>query len=55
MKNLPVYAKALVAAAGAALVVLSESGLFVDSEWLTLAVAVATALGVYGVPNRQPQ
>lgn len=47
------YAKAVVASAGAVLIVLSASGLpFVGSGWFQGIVAIATAIGVYHVPNR---
>ena len=47
-----VYAKAIVAAAGAALVVLNESGAFIDQPWFSSVVALATVAGVYRVPNK---
>ena len=46
------YAKAFAAAAGAAIVTLNESGVFIDKPWFTALVAWATVLGVYGVRNR---
>lgn len=53
------YQKALAAlVAGvvgwAAVVVASPSGPVTSAEWLALAVAGATALGVYAVPNTPP-
>lgn len=48
------YAKAIVASAGAVLIVLGQSGLpFVESPWFQGIVAIATALGVYGVKNAE--
>lgn len=46
------YAKAFVAAAGAAIIVLNESGVFADRPWFTMLVAAVTAAGVYQVRNR---
>lgn len=37
-----------------AVVVSSPSGPITSAEWLGLAVVVATALGVYAVPNANP-
>ena len=51
-KGLPKYAKTLIAAAGAALVVLNESGLFIDKPWFSGLVALATVAGVYTIRNR---
>lgn len=45
------YAKAIIAAAGAALVTLSSSGVFVDKPWFQALVAWATVLGVYQARN----
>ena len=52
LKGLPKYAKALIAAAGAALVVLNDSGLFIDKPWFSSLVALATVVGVYKIRNR---
>ena len=50
------YAKALVAIAGAVLVALQQAladDTFVASDWIAVAVALITAVGVYAVPNQQ--
>lgn len=50
------YAKALVAAAAAALItlneVLPETGGVIGEQWLNVAIAVAAAAGVYQTPNK---
>lgn len=56
MSNLPAYRKTVTALVTgligwAAVVVNSTSASITSSEWITLAVVVATALGVYSVPN----
>lgn len=38
----------------AAVVIVSEPSNVTATEWLGLAIAVATALGVYAVPNDPP-
>ncbi len=49
--NFGKYQKAIVAAAGAVIVALLV--LFgADSKYYELAVAIATALGVYAIPNK---
>lgn len=56
MSNLPAYRKTIAAVVTgllgwAAVVVTSESSQVTASEWLVLGTALATALGVYSVPN----
>ena len=56
MINLGPYGKTITALVGAgiafaALVVTSDQSAISSSEWLSGAVGVATALGVYGVSN----
>jgi hypothetical protein len=56
MKNLGLYAKAVVAALVAALTVAyaaldGPDGEINDKEWVNIALAAVTALGVYAVPN----
>lgn len=57
--NLPAYYKTfaalLVGILGwAGVVIASEATHVTASEWLALGVALATALGVYSVPNEPP-
>lgn len=47
------YAKAIVAAVGAALLTLSESGVFVDKPWFQAVIAWATVFGVYRIRNAE--
>lgn len=59
MKVLLRYQKAIAAIITGAIgwgfvVVASPSSAITASEWMALAVAGATALGVYGVPNVAP-
>ncbi len=54
------YSKTVTALAGAAaafatLVVTSASSAITSSEWLSGAIGVLTALGVYGVSNGSPE
>ena len=49
--NLKSYAKAIVAAIGAAASVATALGL--NQPWVPVLIAVATALGVYATPNRR--
>lgn len=56
MSNLPAYRKTLTAVVGAlagfgAVVVTSDASQITSSEWLLLGTSLATALGVYSVPN----
>ncbi len=56
MNNLPAYRKTVAAVVvgvlgWAAVVITSEPSQVTASEWLGLATALATALGVYSVPN----
>lgn len=44
------YSKLWIALLGAILTTLSVQ--FPTSEWLTLAISFATALGVYAIPNK---
>ncbi|MGH3673655.1 MAG: hypothetical protein ACRDSH_24000 [Pseudonocardiaceae bacterium] len=51
------YAKAIVAVAAAAAVALQAAltdGSITPQEWVTIATAVLSALGVYLVPNSNP-
>lgn len=57
MMNLAPYRKTVVAVVGAViafatLVVTSPSGPITSSEWLSGAIGLATALGVYGLANK---
>lgn len=52
MNRITEYAKTLVAAVGAAASVLTA--LNVHAPWVSAVVALATALGVYAVPNKRP-
>ena len=45
------YRKTISALAGVAVLVLSTE-LGADSKWVTYAIALAVALGVYAVPNK---
>jgi len=45
------WTKTIVAAVGAVLVVLNESGMLTGEDWFTKVVAVATVLGVYQFAN----
>lgn len=56
MNGLGVYAKALVASLLAGLTALftalnGENGEISDAEWVTIAIAVVTAISVFLVPN----
>lgn len=56
MSNLPAYRKTISAVVTgllgwAAVVVTSEPSPVTASEWLVLGTTLATALGVYSVPN----
>lgn len=56
MNNLPAYRKTVAAVVGAlitwgTLVVVSQETRITAAEWLALAGGLATALGVYTVPN----
>lgn len=56
MDNLPAYRKTIAAVVTgllgwATIVVTSAAAPVTSSEWLMLGVALATALGVYTVPN----
>lgn len=50
-KNLPKYNKTLIAALGALLTVLNL--VFVGNPQVQTAISIATALGVYQVPNKK--
>lgn len=55
-KNIGLYAKAVVAALIAALTIAyaaldGENGSISDQEWVNIALAAVTAVGVYAVPN----
>lgn len=50
MFGLAKYSKAITAAIGAAATV--ATALNVNTSWISVAIAVATALGVYVVPNK---
>lgn len=50
-KNLPKYNKTLVAGLGALLTVLNL--VFVGNPQVQTAISIATALGVYQVPNKK--
>lgn len=56
MNNLGLYAKAVVAALLAGLTAVfaalsGPNGDITDAEWITIAIAVVAAVGVYAVPN----
>lgn len=56
MSNLPAYRKTLVAVVGAVvafsqIVIYSPAAEISSAEWVTGAILVLTALGVYGTPN----
>lgn len=56
MKNLPAYRKTIAAVAGAIiafsqLVIYSPAAEISSAEWVTGAILVLTALGVYSTPN----
>lgn len=58
MNNLPAYRKTIAAIVTgligwATVVVTSDASAITSSEWLGLAVAVATAVGVYSIPNEK--
>ncbi|HEX7995898.1 MAG TPA: hypothetical protein VF506_18415 [Streptosporangiaceae bacterium] len=52
MGNLGKYAKTVVAVIGAAAAILTEYN--VHAQWVPAVIALATALGVYGVTNKKP-
>ena len=52
MKNAAVYAKFIAALVGQALTFASLY--YGSNHWVAAAVAAASALGVYAVPNRAP-
>jgi len=51
--SLGVYSKAITAAIGQGLAYATLY--YGDNKWVAIAVAVASALGVYAVPNAQKQ
>lgn len=58
MSHLPTYRKLVVAIVGASiafaqLVIYSPSEPISSAEWVTGAILIATALGVYSAPNEQ--
>lgn len=56
MKNLPKYAKLLVAIGGLAVVIghALVDGSVSPAEWGSIGTAAATAVGVWGVKNKTP-
>lgn len=50
MFGLAKYAKAITAAVGVAATV--ATALNVNTSWISVVIAIATALGVYTVPNK---
>lgn len=58
MNHLPAYRKTFAAVAGAVIafaqvVIYSEAEAISATEWVTGAILILTALGVYTVPNEQ--
>lgn len=54
--NVPAYAKTVVAVLGAIAVSVGAAitdGVVTPAEWVAVALAVLTALGVYAVPNQE--
>lgn len=50
MKNLTQYNKTIVAIAGVVALTIAQT--ITDQKWAAIAAAVATALGVYTIPNK---
>lgn len=51
MKNLTSYNKTIVAIVGAAALWASQN--LTDAKWAGVALSLATALGVYSIPNKK--